>query len=352
MEALHTSEEAPQISLEHLQLLTDDVGIIQHSLYGIPRRDTGYTTDDNARALTVVARCSKTRPGKELQLLASTYLAFLQHAQEPSGWFLNVMDYDRTWKQTKSSDQDVFGRAFWALAEAAASRLPEPQKAAARHMLGCATGAIPRVSSTRAIALLLIGCAARHQFAPQESLLATITSLAENLCDRYDAESSHGWHWFEPDLTYGNARLPHALFAAAKLTRNTRFLRVAELTARFLTEATFAHGVLHPIGNHGWYAREGVRAHFDQQPIDAAASVELYLEAFEATGQPDYYHLARTAYSWYLGKNAKGAQIASPETGACYDGLTPEGVNLNQGAEACTTFLMATLALASVNPPV
>ena len=344
----HSSKEGVAVSLEHLKLLTDSVGVIQHALYGIPRRCTGYTTDDNARALIALARCSNVCPSREIEGLASIYLSFLHDAQETTGWFRNLMNYDRTWMDPERGDEDSLGRAFWALAEVEISDLPESQKAAARHMSARAAPLLSELSSPRALALALLGCALSSDSAGARFRKDAINSLGKRLCECYDAASSHDWPWFETYLTYCNARLPASLFAAYRRTGNARFLPVAEDTTSFLTEITFVEGVLQPIGNAGWFVKGGKRAFYDQQPVDASASTELYVQAYHATGKPMYSELAHRGYSWYLGANIHRLPLADVGKGACYDGLTPEGVNLNQGAEACTTFLMATLALNSL----
>jgi hypothetical protein len=334
--------------VDHLKLLTDDVGIIQHAFFGVPRRHTGYTTDDNARALVAVARYSHVACDKELERLAATYLSFLNHAQETSGLFRNFMTYDRTWMETGRREEDALARSFLALAEVRASVLPESQKNAAENMLSRALQAMSEVSSPHAVPVALIGCAFEHARSPDTSLLSIITSFADRLCRLFEKVSSPHWQWFEPYLTYCNARMPHALFSTFRVTQNERVLDIARRSTSFLTKATFLDGLLQPIGNHGWYPRGGKRAHYDQQPVDAGASVELYVEAFVVTGDPEYRDLAHKAYSWYLGNNSEHLRVADQATGSCYDALMQGAVNLNQGAEACVTFLMAALALRQI----
>jgi uncharacterized protein YyaL (SSP411 family) len=348
MEALNSQRKKIQIGLDHLKLLTDDVGIIQHAFFGVPRRHTGYTTDDNARALIAVARYSSIASNNNLERIAATYLSFLHHAQETSGLFRNFMNYDRTWIDTDRSEEDALARSFLALAEVRASGLPQTQKNAAANMLDVALPAISEVSSPHAVPVALIACAFEHELSPDESLLSIIRFFADRLCRLFESVSSPDWQWFEPYLTYSNARMPHALFSAYRSTQDERFLDIARRSTSFLTKATFVDGILQPIGNHGWYPRGGERAYYDQQPVDTGASVELYVEAFRATGDRQYYDLAHKAYSWYLGDNPQHIPVADPATGACYDALKPDGVNLNQGAEACVTFLMAALALRSI----
>jgi len=351
MEASRNRGEEVQISLDHLKLLTDDVGVFQHGFFGVPRRHTGYTTDDNARALIAVARYSHIECDRELENLSATYLSFLNHAQERSGLFRNFMSYDRTWKDMRRKEEDALARTFLALAEVRASSLPEPQKRAAANMLSRASQVISKVSSPHAVPVALMGCDLEHELCPKKAQLSAIRLLADLLCTLFERVSSPDWQWFEPYLTYSNARMPHALFLAFRTTQDQRYLEIARKTTSFLTQATLVDGVLRPIGNHGWYPRGGKPAPYDQQPVDAGASVELYVEAFRATSDRHYYDLAHKAYSWYLGNNSQRIPVVDPATGSCYDALKPDGVNFNQGAESCVTFLMAGLALRSVTLP-
>ncbi len=337
-----------RVSLGHLKLLTDSVGVVQHAFFGIPRRYTGYTTDDNARALIVVCWYSSFSRDEDISGLSSTYLSFLHHAQQGTGWFHNFMTYHRIWMDTRRADEDTLGRAFWALAEVGASSLPEPQKEAAKNMLDDAMPALSRLSSSRGIALALLGLTVRNKTHPHEPVQHLITSFAETLCDRYEVESSQDWHWFESCMAYGNGRIPQALLAAYRATNNKRFLEIGLEATSFLTDVTFVDDVLQPIGNDGWFEKANERAFYDQQPVDAGSSVELYVEAFRATNDPRYAKLAERALAWYLGDNVHRQNLVDLATGSCCDGLTPYGLNRNRGAEACVTFLMAALAANSI----
>jgi len=348
MGGVRGSEPGLRISLDHLKLLTDCVGILQHAFWGIPRRYTGYTTDDNARALIAVCWYSNVSRDKSINRLSSTYLSFLHHAQQGTGWFHNFMTYHRIWMDTRRADEDTLGRAFWALAEVGASSLPEPHKAAAKSMLNDAMPALGQLSSSRGIALALLGLTVRSRTDPHESVQHLITSFAETLCERYETESSPDWHWFESCMAYANGRIPQALLAAYRATKERRFLEVGLEAASFLTDVSFVDGVLQPIGNDGWFHKGKARALYDQQPIDAASAVELYVEAFRATNDPKYATLAQRAISWYLGENVHRQELVDLSTGSCCDGLTRYGPNRNQGAEACVTFLMAALAANSI----
>jgi len=157
MGGARSSQPGIRISLDHLELLTDSVGILQHAFFGIPRRYTGYTTDDNARALIAVCWYSTVSRDENLKRLSSTYLSFLHHAQQGTVWFHNLMAYHRIWMDTRRADEDTLGRAFWALAEVGASPLPESQEAAAKTMLDDAMPALGQLSSSRGIALALPG---------------------------------------------------------------------------------------------------------------------------------------------------------------------------------------------------
>lgn len=149
-------------------------------------------------------------------------------------------------------------------------------------------------------------------------------------------------------MAYGNGRIPQALLAAYRTTQNQRFLEIGLKAASFLTDVTFVDGVLQPIGNNGWFYKGKERAFYDQQPVDVASAVELYLEAFRATGDSKYAALAQRAFSWYLGENVHHQSLVDLTAGSCCDGLTPYGLNRSQKAEACVTFLMAALAANSL----
>ena len=163
--------------------------------------------------------------------------------------------------------------------------------------------------------------------------------------DSYNGESCKDWSWFEREITYANAKLPEALFLAYDATKNKDFLEVAQKTLKFLTYLTFINEELSPIGQKGWCTKEGDRAFFDQQPIDASCMVQAYVTAYKITGKESYYRRAVLAFNWFLGKNHLKQLVYDEMTGGCYDGVGQHSMNLNRGAESTISFLIARLAI-------
>jgi uncharacterized protein YyaL (SSP411 family) len=165
--------------------------------------------------------------------------------------------------------------------------------------------------------------------------------LANRLCQAYERESTSSWHWFESYLTYANPRLSQALFQTYDITKDQADLDIAEKTLGFLAKNDIKNGIFHPVGNQGWCHKGGEKALYDQQPIEASCMVEAASTAFHVTNQTKYLKMANTAFNWFMGKNSKEVSVYNPATGGCYDGITPQGVNRNQGSEATLSFLLA-----------
>ena len=169
--------------------------------------------------------------------------------------------------------------------------------------------------------------------------------LSDRLLENYQAESSDNWDWFEPYLTYCNGRIPQALFEAYEATSNEKYLKIAKDSFNFLVEIQIINDRFFPIGNDGWYKRNGERSYYDQQPIEASSMVDAALTAFRVTHNKKYQKIANIAFEWFLGRNSKDIILCNKETGGCYDGITPQGANLNQGAESTISYLLASLEL-------
>lgn len=332
------------LSLRHLRHLTDHTGMIQHARLAVRDPHTGYTADDNSRALVLAARLHQSRPSPRTERLMHMYLAFLQYVQQPDGRFLNLVGYDRTILPGDASE-DCLGRCVWACAEVIrCAAAPDGLREAARAMLRAARPHVEALGSLRGRANALLGAA----LLPEETDLATM--LAHRLVEAYDRGAGAAWRWFEPVLTYDLGRMPQSLFRAARMTGRARYREVAAESLAFLIETQTLDGVLAPIGNYGWYPRGGARAVWDQQSLEAGALVEACADAWAATGDPAYLGRARWAFGWYLGENLLRVPLYDPSTGGCFDALAPTGPNLNQGAEALVTYGMAHTALRKTPP--
>ena len=331
----------PPLDPSYLWLLTDDTGLIQHAIFSVPNRPTGYTTDDNARALIVaVQEYERTRSPEALRR-ASVYLAFLYHALTPDNFFHNLMSYERHWIDVRGSE-DCYGRALWAVGYTATAAVPRDLAHAARQVFDDTLPWASRLRSPRAVAYSMMGISS---YARHYALGDLPTRLANQLAAGYDRHRDSGWEWYEQSLSYSNAMLPNALLLAHEIVGDERYREVAEATLEFLVRVTVMDDVLYPVGCHGWYTRGGVRAWFDQQPVDVTAMVLACLSAWRVLGKERYRDLAVLCFDWFFGRNGLGQRLVNAETGGCHDGITPEGLNRNQGAEAQVAYLMAHLAM-------
>jgi hypothetical protein len=335
----------PQLNLDHLRTLTDATGVIQHAIFSIPNRKTGYTTDDNARALMVALRYHRYMEARTSLRLISTYLSFLHFAQRSDGKFHNFMSYEQSFLDNEGSE-DCFGRAVAACAYTLVSPVHENIKRTARDLLSRAQPWFDHLNSLRGRAHLMSALyfMARAEGTAQH-VQGTVRSICEFFLDSYQSESAADWCWFEPVLCYTNAALPATLFLAYDLLREEEWLKVARKSLDFLYEVTVAGGRLDLVGSYGWWVRGRERARFDQQPVDAAAFVDCCLAAWRATGEDRYREWAILGLDWFLGKNVHGLALYDASTGGCSDALNAEGVNLNQGAESTIAFLDAYLAV-------
>lgn len=335
----------PPISLNHLKRLTDRVGILQHTKYSVPDRREGYASDDNARALVVLLQSPNIRRKPSLLRLVETYLSFLVQMQKPDGSFHNFMGYDQRPKDEAGSP-DSTGRALWACGVTVSSDIPAGFRSIAKEMFD---RGLPHVFSTpylRAKAYAILGLCRYAKAYPQDAnVAANVLTLSNSLCAAYEANSSDTWRWFEPILTYANPRIPQSLLLSFRTTGDSRFLKIAEEALDFLISVEMTDGTFVPVGNRGWYTKGGKKPLYDQQPIEASCMVEAAVTAFRVTSGEKYVDVAKRAFNWFTGKNTDGVRLYESATGACFDGITPQGVNLNQGAESTISYLLARQAM-------
>ncbi len=341
--------DLPVLKLDHLKRLTDDTGILQHATYTVPNYDEGYTTDDNARALIVAVLLEELggKTATEAPELATRYLAFLWHAFNPeTGRFRNFLDYNRNWLEAVGSE-DSHARALWGLGYVVGrSRHPGLWKLASR-LFEAALPAALRFSNPRAWAFTILGIQEYlRRFYGDRTAQQARRKLSDRLFKHYQKHRQDDWRWFEDRLTYANARLPQALLMAGKWVGRQQWVEAGLEALRWLVQVQLdEQGYFAPIGNDGFYTRGQRRPYFDQQPIEACATVSACLEAFRITNDPFWYREAQRAFDWFLGRNRLGLALYDPLTGGCCDGLQPNGVNENQGAESTLAFLMALLEM-------
>lgn len=339
------------IELGHLDRMTDSTGLIQHAIYNIPRRDSGYTTDDNARALRLCARMCSDIVDPRMLDRASRYLSFMQFAQCPDGGFHNFLSYQRDWLDAKGCD-DCQGQAVRALAEVLGSKLPDDHRRLARELIIALVPTLVDVRSPRAQAYIVLAWEhlCRSGLSDATALENIAWCAARQLVACFEHCRSPEWVWFEPRMTYANAVLPHALFAAAQRWPTEPFLAVAESAFSFLERETTAEGVFWPIGNGGWHAPRQSKALHDQQPVEAATMAEAALAAFELGQDDKYLATFRRAHAWFHGHNSLRQSLADARTGACCDGLHASDINRNQGAESTLAYLWTELHAVKAEP--
>ncbi|MGA8152165.1 MAG: glycosyltransferase family 4 protein [Terriglobales bacterium] len=335
----------PALKLDHLNRLTDETGMLQHATFAVPNYSEGYTTDDNARALVLTVLLKQL--GEESTAtdnLASRYLAFLGHAfNAANGRFRNFLSYARTWSEVQGSE-DCHGRALWALGTVLGHSKEEALRGAAGHLFEIALPAALAFTSPRAWAFALLGIEEYLNCFPGDREAQKISAaLAVRLLEGYSANRSSDWAWFEDVLAYSNARLPQAVLIAGRRNSDQQMMSVGLGTMNWLSETQCCaeKGHFVPIGSQGFYRKGGERARFDQQPVEAGGAVSACLEAYRVTGDDRWRKEAWSAFNWFLGDNDLQIALYDPTTGGCRDGLHPERVNENQGAESTLAFLMA-----------
>jgi len=352
----------PEIKLNHLIHLTDNFGIIQFAK--LSRRDvsSGYTLDDNARALVVAAlyygklmALSRNQPvgtqRRKLLRLISTYLDFITFVARPDGHFQNFVNADRTLNNSLNEQTDLEeanGRALYALA------------------LTMTTGSLPRTTKQKAFSLF---CNRLNQVISFDSPRATahyikalyvlldkklsiegidLRRTLRDQCDKlthwYEETHSPEWQWFENYLTYSNAVLPEALLLGYRITGDGKYLQIGKTTLDFLIKESFIDGVYMPIGQEGWRKKDGKRNHFDQQPEEVKSMVLALSTSYLVTKDEYYRKLMYQVFYWFLGDNNLNQVVYDRTTGGCYDGLGKKTINLNQGAESTISYLLARLA--------
>jgi hypothetical protein len=258
------------------------------------------------------------------------------------------MDYQRHWLEDGGSD-DSHGRGLWALGTVLGrSTMPALPNMAGR-LFEQALPAILDTTSPRAWAFALIGIYEYLQRFGGDRMASQVREeLAGRLLGLYQSNRSAEWRWYEHSLSYCNAALPHALLLCGHSIPNAAMSEVAMESLIWLADLQRADGEgrhFVPIGSNGFYQRGGERARFDQQPVEAQAMISACLEAHRITGDPRWRKEARRAFEWFLGRNDLNLPIYDPTTGGCRDGLHPDRVNENQGAESTLAFLQSLLEL-------
>jgi len=347
--AANAGDALPKLSTDHMLRMTDDTGMLQHAIFSVPNSSEGYTTDDNARALIVsiaLDERSASTNGHAYHSLSYRYLAFLWLAfHSDTGRFRNFLGYDRRWLEDAGSE-DSHGRALWALGTVLGHSQDAGLRGATGRLFEAAVPVTLSFTSPRAWAYCILGIQAYLDWFPGDrAMQGARNSLANQLLDIYERSHTSTWKWFEKSLSYANARLPQALLLAGWRSGNKRMIEVGVESLRWLVAQQHRgdENIFVPIGSNGFFTLDGEKARFDQQPVEACATISACIKAYSLTGDPQWLEEARRVFCWFLGKNDLQTPLYDKATGGCRDGLHPDRVNQNQGAESTLSFLMALL---------
>lgn len=339
----------PTIKLDHLKKMTTEIGIIQFSRINQPDISTGYTLDDNARAMIAMCMYYKSTGDPESIKYIWKYLSFIKHCQQPEGDFLNYADRDNQF--TNQNDEvnldDSNGRAIWALGylSSLAEFLPTEIISETDKIIEKAFRVIDSMHSTRAMAFSIKGIYYYHHTIKSPENLVLVKTLANRLVQMYKHESGKKWEWFEGYLTYANSILPEALLYAWLLTGETTYKEIARTSFKFLLSIIFNENGIEVISNKGWLQKGQKPDRFGEQPIDVAYTIMTLKKFYDVLKDEDYRVKMVKAFNWFLGDNRLHQIVYNPCTAGCYDGLEESNVNLNQGAESTVSYLMARLTM-------
>jgi glycosyltransferase involved in cell wall biosynthesis len=343
----------PQTNLMHVRKLTTEFGMLQFSKINQPDLSSGYTLDDNARALIAICMdysMNESNKMEDLKLIR-IYLNFIQFCQQPTGNFKNYVDENIkfTFQNSETNLDDSNGRAIWALGYfiSLEAKMPADLVLIAKTVLGNAMYNIIGINSTRSMAFCIKGL--YYANTAKESLLGIylIRKLADRLMNMYCHESSEHWLWYEGYLTYANAVIPEGLLCAWKATLRLDYKEKAKESFDFLLSKTFRGDKIKVISNNGWFQRGSnlmLESNGGEQPIDVAYTIIALAKFYEAFKDESYLRKMSNSLQWFLGDNHLSQIIYNPCTGGCYDGLEEHNVNLNQGAESTVSFIVAKLA--------
>ncbi len=345
----------PPINLRHLKKMTDEFGLFQFAQASIPHKEFGYTLDDNARALIVCSELSsQSHTVKGLEKLMHTYLHFIETCQNPDGTFINYFSVEKkpTQQNTTEDLSDAYARAMWALSEVMSSNnFNIDARKKAEHIF---LKALPHANihpHLRAKAFLIKSLATAFKVVPeqQKQLLELITQISVSLVASLKTHTDGSWHWFEDHLAYNNAVLSESLLIAGNILKNDEYTSLGISSLQFLINETFSTNMYLPIGHSDWYKKNEKRSYFDQQPEEPASMILALTTAHRLTGHDSYKNLARKCFSWFLGNNSLHQFVYDFQTGGCYDGLHPDRVNLNQGAESLVSYLLSRTAMTELD---
>jgi glycosyltransferase involved in cell wall biosynthesis len=334
---------APDMQIAHFLSMCDDTGLFQHAVHSVPDRSHGYCVDDNARALLLA--CALNNPGEQRlsEVLTARFAAFVQHAWNPqTRRFRNFMGFNRVWLEDTGSE-DSHARTLWALGECARRDASPSRRRWAASLFAEALPAAEAFRSPRAWAFTLLGLSAYCAVAPDDLHAQEVRHfLADRLMSALAAVETPDWVWFEEGLSYDNARLSQALMLTGMATQKPAYVEAGLRSLHWLmTQQTAPAGHFRPVGTAGFGEQRKHPRAFDQQPVEATATIAACLTAWRADGDAEWKALATRVFGWFLGSNDLSVALVDPHTGSCRDGLHPDRANENRGGESVLSYLLS-----------
>ncbi|HEX3402208.1 MAG TPA: glycosyltransferase family 4 protein [Acetobacteraceae bacterium] len=337
------NELLPEMRINHFLSMCDDTGLFQHAVHSVPDRNHGYCVDDNARALLLACALNNHDERPLSEPLTARLAAFVQHAWNPAtGRFRNFMSFDRRWLEDKGSD-DSHGRTLWALGECARRDANTSRRRWATALFAEALPAAKKFSSPRAWAFTLIGLDAYLSAVPRDFRASRMRNLlADRLMHILSLVETKDWVWFEEELAYDNARLPQALIVAGIAMRVPAYVEAGLRSLRWLMALqTAPAGFFRPVGSESFGDKRQQPRAFDQQPLEATATISACAAAWRAEGGVVWKGHIMRVFGWFLGDNDLDQPLVDVETGSCRDGLHPDRANENRGGESVVCYLLS-----------
>jgi glycosyltransferase involved in cell wall biosynthesis len=341
----------PDMRIGHFLSLCDSTGMLQHAVHCVPDRAHGYCVDDNARALLFANALRKSGEAPLPEAITASFAAFIQHAWNPdTGRFRNFMGYDRRWLE-ESGSEDSHGRTLWALGDCARNDIDPSRRRWAAALFRTALPAVEQFSSPRAWAFSLLGLDAYCSLSGGDPFANRMRKLlGDRLLCLFSAVRAKDWIWFEDLLAYDNARLSQSLIQTGLATQTPAYVDAGLRSLRWLMSLqTTSLGLFRPVGTKSFGRRRQRPEAFDQQPVEASATISACFAAWRADGDVEWPAAAMRALGWFLGENDLHTTLIDPDTGSCSDGLHPDRPNENKGAESALSYLLGVAEIRQFN---
>lgn len=341
----------PEISLNHFKKLTTPFGMIQFSKINRCDINSGYTLDDNARALVAICQHFELTKNQDDLKYIQLYFDFIKFCFQTNGYFLNYVNEDKKFtKQNSENLEDANGRAIWALGYLVAMKpiVPLDVYNDAVFTLNLVLKNVHTIHSTRAMAFIIKGIYYSNLTYHSSTNINLLNQFTDKLVRMYQHEKKDNWFWFESYLTYANSILPEAMLCAYLSTGNSMYKEIAEKSFGFLLSKIFTNNTIKVISNKGWLKNtEEINPAIlgGEQPIDVAYTIIALHKFYTVFDDKKYLEKMKIGFSWFHGNNHLRQIIYNPCTGGCYDGLEDQYINLNQGAESTVSYLMARLTM-------